>query len=140
MSSEMSRIFVTLLVLVSLAGCGGNTTSSSASTKLRVTIWPQGENNRKVTYTLACPQATGTLPAARSACSKLRRLGTRAFAPVPANTACTEIYGGPQIARVSGRLAGKSIKANFKRTNGCEIARWSRLAFLFQIRMYSSRA
>jgi hypothetical protein len=135
----MSRIFITLLVLASLAGCGGGSANSSASSKLRITIWPQGKASRSVTYSLNCPQATGTLPTAHSACSKLRRLGTRAFAPVPPNTACTEIYGGPQVARVSGRLAGKSIKADFKRTNGCEIARWSRLAFLFQIKMYSSR-
>jgi len=130
----MSRILVTLLVLVLLAGCSGGASASSASAKLRITVWPQGKNSGSVTYTLVCPQATGTLPAAHSACSKLRRIGIRAFAPVPANTACTAIYGGPQIARVSGRLAGRSIKAGFQRTNGCEIARWSRLAFLFPLR------
>ena len=42
----------------------------------------------------------------------------------------TEIYGGAQVAHVSGRFAGKKIDADFNRTNGCEIERWSRLAFL----------
>ena len=129
----MSRIFVTLLVLVLLAGCGGGSTGSSASAKLSVTVWPQGVSSGSVTYTLACPRAMGTLPAARSACSKLRRIGVTAFAPVPANTACTEIYGGPQIARATGRLAGQSIRADFNRTNGCEIARWELLVFLFPL-------
>jgi hypothetical protein len=140
-TNEMTRVLVVVLLLLLLAptACGGNSSGSSASTKLSITIWPQGKSGRSVTYTLACPQGTGTLPAAHSACSKLRRRSIKAFAPVPAGTACTELYGGPQTARVTGHFAGKSIKANFNRTNGCEIARWSRLAFLFQIRMYSSR-
>ena len=130
----MNRILVTLLVLVLLAGCSGGASASSASAKLRITVWSRGKSGGSVNYTLACPRGTGTLPAARSACSKLRRIGVRSFAPVPAHAACTEIYGGPQIARVSGRFAGQSIKASFNRTNGCEIARWSKLAFLFPLR------
>ncbi len=129
----MKRILVAPLVLVLLAGCGVGSAGSSASAKLRITVWPQGKNGRSATYTLACRRATGTLPAAHSACSKLRRRGVRAFAAVPANSACTMIYGGPQTARVSGHFAGRSIKAVFSRTNGCEIARWSRLAFLFPL-------
>jgi hypothetical protein len=131
MPGEMNRILVTLFVLVSLAGCGGGSAVSSTSAKLHVTVWSQGESGGSVTYTLACPRGTGTLPAARSACSKLRRIGVRAFAPVPANTACTAIYGGPQLARVTGSVLRMRLEAGFNRSNGCEIARWDRLAFLF---------
>jgi hypothetical protein len=53
------------------------------------------------------------------------------FAPVPKNVACTEIYGGPQVARVRGVFRGRRVRAGFDRTNGCEIARWNRVAFLF---------
>ena len=123
-----------LLLLLASTACGANSSGSSASAKLSVTVWPHGKSGRSVGYTLVCPRGTGTLPAAHSACSKLRRIGVRSFAPVPAHAACTEIYGGPQIARVSGRFAGQSIKASFNRTNGCEIARWSKLAFLFPLR------
>jgi hypothetical protein len=45
--------------------------------------------------------------------------------------ACTAIYGGPQRARVTGRLRGYPVRATFNRTNGCEIARWDRVRFLF---------
>ncbi|MGC9974664.1 MAG: SSI family serine proteinase inhibitor [Gaiellaceae bacterium] len=130
----MIRILVAFLVLVSLVGCGGASSASSASAKLRITVWPQGKNGRSAIYTLGCPRATGTLPAAHAACSKLRRAGVKAFAPVPPSTACSMIYGGPQIARVTGRLAGQPIKADFNRTNGCEVERWNRLAFLFPTR------
>jgi hypothetical protein len=47
---------------------------------------------------------------------------------VPPDTVCTQIYGGPQKARVVGTLAGKRIWATVKRTNGCEIGRWNQLS------------
>ena len=133
----MSRALFVLLLLLLPAGCGGgssNSLSSSAPTALSITIWPKGTPDKSISYTLNCPEGTGSLPKARAACSKLKQLGASAFKPVPKGAACTEIYGGPQTAIVSGRLAGRSIKAGFQRTNGCEIARWSRLAFLFPLR------
>ncbi|MGA9762584.1 MAG: hypothetical protein WBQ14_09185 [Gaiellaceae bacterium] len=51
---------------------------------------------------------------------------------MPTGTACTQIYGGPQVAHVRGRLAGRPIDADFSRNDGCQIARWDRLGFLFQ--------
>jgi hypothetical protein len=41
---------------------------------------------------------------------------------------CTEIYGGPQRARVVGTVKGQPVRATFSRTNGCEIARWQRIS------------
>jgi hypothetical protein len=38
--------------------------------------------------------------------------------------ACTQIYGGDQVARIRG----DNLQATFNRTNGCEIARWDALA------------
>jgi hypothetical protein len=130
----MSRALVMPLLLLLLvpAGCGGSS-GSSAPTNLRITVWPQGKTGSSSTYTLKCPQGTGTLPKARAACSKLRQVSAKAFAPVPAGTACTEIYGSPETAEVGGRLAGKPVTAEFERTNGCEIARWGLLAFLFPL-------
>jgi hypothetical protein len=44
---------------------------------------------------------------------------------------CTQIYGGPQEALVTGTFGGRRVWARFSRRNGCEIARWNRIAFLF---------
>ena len=56
---------------------------------------------------------------------------TRAdFAPVPRDTACAEIYGGPATARVDGTLEGRPLHAKFDRTNACEMERWDRVAAL----------
>ena len=50
------------------------------------------------------------------------------FAPVPLHALCTEIYGGPQQARVVGTVKGRLVRAALSRTNGCEIARWQRIS------------
>jgi hypothetical protein len=104
-----------------------------ASTSLNITVWPDGQGQPgKKTYTLHCAPLGGTLPKRAEACAKLARM-TRPFAPVPKNTACTDLYGGPQQALVTGRLRGYSVRAGFSRTNGCEIARWNRVRFLFPV-------
>ena len=102
-----------------------------ASTSLHLTVWPNGQGHAPVrTYTLTCAPLGGTLPQRALACQKLVQLKAP-FAPVPAGTACTQIYGGPQEARVTGRFRGSRVYAHFDRNGGCEIARWNRVGFLF---------
>ena len=43
---------------------------------------------------------------------------------MPGDVACTQIFGGPAVATVSGTLRGEPVRATFELTNGCEIARW----------------
>jgi hypothetical protein len=73
---------------------------------------------------LHCPSRT-------TACGKLAQLPGNPFAPTPPGTACTQIYGGPQEALVTGTFRGHHIWARFSRRDGCAIARWDRIAFLF---------
>lgn len=55
--------------------------------------------------------------------------------------ACTEIYGGPEIAEVSGHIGDRSIRSSFSRTNGCEIERWTSLeSFLDSSSEFSSES
>jgi hypothetical protein len=63
------------------------------------------------------------------------RLTRQALEPLPADSICTQIYGGPQKARVRGRLDGRPVDARFSRVNGCEIHRWDQLRFLFPVRI-----
>ncbi|MFF9394769.1 SSI family serine proteinase inhibitor [Streptomyces griseoluteus] len=55
------------------------------------------------------------------------RWGQDTFAPVPPDSICTLIDGGPATAHVTGHWAGRPVDADFSRRNGCEIARWDRL-------------
>lgn len=102
-----------------------------ASTSLQITVWPNGEGHGgKRVWTLRCTPTAGTLPHRAAACRRLATM-TRPFAPTPKNVACTQIYGGPQEALVTGRLRGHPVRARFSRKNGCEIGRWDRVRFLF---------
>jgi len=111
-------------LLLAAGGCGGDDSSADkGSTDLVVTVWPQGADGPARRHRVACPgdQACAGLSAAR-------------LRPVPANVACTEIYGGPAVARVRGTIDGKPVDARLERTNGCEIARWQRNATLLAAR------
>ncbi len=79
---------------------------------------------------LRCNPARGTVPHPAAACRRLLSAGRALFAPTPPGTACTQIYGGPQVALVTGTLAGRSVWAKFARRDGCETERWNRIAFL----------
>jgi hypothetical protein len=102
-----------------------------AATSLHITVWPQGQGHPGGrSYTLRCAPAGGTLPRPAAACARLARL-THPFAATPKDAVCTQIYGGPQQALVTGRFLGRVVRARFNRANGCEIARWDRLRPLF---------
>jgi hypothetical protein len=101
---------------------------TSSGTSLRVTYWKNGGDAKETsTWTLRCPPG-GTLPRPAAACKRLARGGAALFAPLPKDIVCTEIYGGPQKARVVGTVGGRRIWATFTRQNGCHIDRWNRLA------------
>jgi hypothetical protein len=57
-------------------------------------------------------------------------LEPRDLDPVPRQTACAQVYGGPGTARVTGELRGVRVSAEFDLTDACEIARWRRNAAL----------
>ena len=41
---------------------------------------------------------------------------------------CSMIFGGPETATVKGSYDGRAVSASFSRKNGCEVARWNKLA------------
>jgi hypothetical protein len=136
------RIPALVAVAAVATGCAaGQATSGSGSstvvkpggrTALEIATWRRGTDGPVRVWTLRCPPG-GTLPAAARACSRLDALGAKAFKPVPPNMACTQVYGGPQVAEVRGTFDGRRIKARFTRVDGCQIDRWNRHRFLFPI-------
>ena len=79
-------------------------------------------------WTLRCDPTGGSLARPSRACDRLEAGGAKLFAPLPKHIVCTEIYGGPQRARVVGTVEDKSVWATFSRTNGCNIDRWQRVS------------
>ena len=122
-----------VLGLTAIACSDAGAGEEDGSGELTVVVWPEGEQaGSPVSYTLGCEPAGGTLPDAEAACGQLNE-NRDALEPVPAGVACTEIYGGPHEARVTGTLDGEQVDARFSRANGCEIDRWERLALLFPV-------
>ncbi|MBA2361865.1 MAG: hypothetical protein H0V79_13220 [Actinobacteria bacterium] len=125
-------------VLALLVGCGGGDGNdpepippSQSATELKISASPDGRSGDQSDWTLRCSPTGGSLPDPEEACRQLERLD-RPFVR-PANAICTEIYGGPAVADVRGTFEGREVKATFSRTDGCEIARWDRHAFLFPV-------
>jgi hypothetical protein len=111
---------------------GSTTVMTASSTELTIVVWPQGDGGPSRTWTLTCDPVGGSLPAARSACSRVTR---EALRPLPRDSICTQVYGGPQKARITGEIDGRAVDARFSRTNGCEIHRWNGVRYLFPVRI-----
>jgi len=73
-----------------------------------------------------------TVPDPAAAIAAVERFGEEAFfTPRRADMLCTQQYGGPQVAVVTGMFHGRPVNSHFSLTDGCEIARWRSLAPLF---------
>jgi hypothetical protein len=97
--------------------------------ELAITLKPSA-GEPEVHYTLVCvngvPDAESKHPTADAACAALKNnAGLLASPALPTDQACTEQYGGPQEATVTGVLDGVPVDDAFKRTNGCEISSWN---------------
>ena len=124
----MGRLAALALAVVAL-GAATPTSGATGPTSLKVTYWEDGSKAiSDEVWTLRCNPARGSLPRPARACRKLAAGGTKLFAPLPPDSVCTEIYGGPQRARVVGTVAGKRVQATFSRTDGCQVAHWSALS------------
>ncbi len=128
---EPYRLCVRVLTVAAAVLLLASTALGSGShTSLRVVVRANADAPAHVA-TLRCNPAGGTVLHPAQACRRLLSAGRAIFAPTPPGTACTQIYGGPQVAVVTGTLGGQRVWARFLRRDGCEVARWNRVAFLF---------
>lgn len=125
----MRKLTILLLTAATLAACASVWAGTSAGTSLTVTYWEDGSRTaNRDTWTLRCNPARGTLPRPAIACRRLVAGGIKLFASTSPKVACTQVYGGPQVARVVGTVAGKRVWATFSREDGCAISRWEHLS------------
>ncbi|MFZ0161562.1 MAG: SSI family serine proteinase inhibitor, partial [Kineosporiaceae bacterium] len=99
--------------------------AASGSAKLSILL-DDGFGVRS-TWTLTCDPAGGTHPDPATACGVLGANGAKALPAPPATTACTEQYGGPQKAKITGTWRGRAVNAELSLENGCQITRWTAL-------------
>ena len=104
-----------------IAACGSSGGARRAQVDLRVTLDPGASAGAPPkTWQVACPSAAHV-----GACARLVQ-ARGAFTPPPPNTACTMIYGGPEVLTVTGTVGTRHVDYRTGRTNGCEIADYAR--------------
>jgi hypothetical protein len=108
------------------AGGGQSAGSARADNDLVVRI-DRGDGSAPESWTLVCADAAeGTHPDASAACAHLQAMDDP-FAPIPADVACTEQYGGPQSAHIAGVWEGEPVDLEVTRVDGCRIGQWDAL-------------
>jgi hypothetical protein len=138
-------VLLAALVALLAIGCGSGSNDSGdagggdtgadeapAGTELTITVWLQGRDGASEEVTLTCDPPGGTHPRPEEACLALES-DPAALEPLPPDSVCTQIYGGPEEAEVAGTLDGEQVHATFSRQNGCEVDRWDRFAAVLQI-------
>lgn len=108
------------------AGCGsvGDTEQdeplSTGDISLTVTLDPDGPGgDEPMVEEVSCDEDE-----TEADCAAAGDLQTDDVAPVDPDTACTEIFGGPDELRIQGTLGDEGIDVELTRANGCEIERF----------------
>jgi hypothetical protein len=120
--STTAKVGAVVLLVAAAAACGGDDQAREAAAAPTVDLvisvtTPQGDRETR----LECDAA------ARSrACEAARRLADFLAQQPPRGRVCTQIYGGPETARVRGTIDERRVDRRFSKTNGCEIADWER--------------
>jgi hypothetical protein len=118
-----------LIALALLAGCGSDDeaeappaapTQSAALADLTLIVDGDGSGQQGAKEVeIRCEEAQDS-----ALCTAVDGIDAEQFEPVPEMTACTQQYGGPETAHVTGTFRGEPVDARFSREQGCEIARW----------------
>jgi hypothetical protein len=125
----MVRTFLPWLLLASLAvACGAADAGAAGRPNVKLAIAVHDGHGHTRHATLRCrshAHATGFLrDAPRRHCRSARALRHFLAAKPDPSRPCAEVYGGPQTARVQGRIGGKVIDRRFHRRDGCGMDDW----------------
>jgi hypothetical protein len=105
---------------------------SAAAPSVRLTIVFTGRAGSRRVAHLNCTAAGGRADGflrpvgAPRACAHARRIARLLAGGPDPHRACSQIYGGPERALVTGTIGGRRIRHGFSRTNGCGVAEWRR--------------
>ena len=133
----MIRWTFLVLLAAAVAGCGGGgddepDAGDEAGPAVQLTIVVTDDAGEREA-TLECEPEGGTHPDPEEACRALAA-NVGALEPVPQDVACTQQYGGPERARITGAVRDRAVEAELNRANGCEISRWDHLEALLDVR------
>jgi hypothetical protein len=121
-------LLVPLLLLTACSAGGEDSLATGTAPESVLSVrYDPGDGTPAETWSLDCAGGgDSSHPDADAACAALEALDDP-FAPLPEDMMCTEQYGGPQEALVTGTWRGDEVDLQVSRRNGCEIAQWDSL-------------
>ena len=141
----MIRSICWLVVLTMAVAACGDTSANDATTSTdapiggpypvaNLSIVVEHPDRDSVEYRLSCLGDTATITGdvdidEQAACLALAspEVVTRLVEGPPADQICTEQYGGPDVATVTGTIDDQPVDTTVDRTNGCGISDWDGL-------------
>jgi hypothetical protein len=120
----MRTLVPALLIAATLAACGADdeqpaTSPPPDSTRLTVEVTGTGAGPTTIEYSCG-----GAEPCDSDRLDKLEGLTAP---PDDPPLACTQQYGGPEEAHVTGTLRGRPVDVTINRADGCGIAHYEEL-------------
>jgi hypothetical protein len=125
------RTMLALLVAVLAVGgvaCGEDSSAGDSKT-VNLTVKVSDGNGKTTQGTLACDGGSakggGFLEdGAEEHCRDALAMEKLLTSEPASDRVCTQLYGGPQTARITGTFGAQDVARSLKRTNGCEIEDW----------------
>ncbi len=130
------RITLLLLVTVAVAACGSGSddmTDGEGYPEASIEVTIEHPEAEAVSYRVTCDGDLATVDGidldGDTACAALADSGVRSrLLDEPSqDQVCTEIYGGPDVATITGSIEGQSVDTQVDRANGCGISDWDDL-------------
>ncbi|MDX6586576.1 MAG: hypothetical protein QOI31_1049 [Solirubrobacterales bacterium] len=118
-----------------MSGCGDSDDADSGDavaegdSSLTVTLDPDGPDGpeEETTDEVSCEEGSE-----EAVCQAIAEIDVDALGPVSPDTACTELFGGPDTASLEGTIEGEEVDVDLTRANGCEIERFDAAVPLLQ--------
>jgi hypothetical protein len=132
-----------MLACVFVVACGdddndGDDGNTRTSAQVRLSIEARDGRGAVERAELVCAvgevTSSGLPDTVRDPCRTARRLAPFLAEQPPADRVCTQIFGGPQTARIKGEIDGRRVDRRFSRSDGCRVADWDRAQPLIPLR------
>jgi hypothetical protein len=127
------RPLVALLIAalaVAPVACGDDESGSGGGSQtVNLTVSVTDGEGKEANGTLKCGEGSavgsGFLEsAAAEHCKAARDLEKLLTTQPPKDRVCTQVYGGPQTARITGTFGAQDVARSLSRTDGCQIEDW----------------
>ena len=116
------------------AACAGAPLPGGSQLRAEISVVIQDPQGSPISYVIRCDAGEASVRGgaqidAADACRALARPAVQnrlVRGPSPEQV-CTQVYGGPQTAMLSGTLEGQAVNAVVTRDDGCGIGDWDNL-------------